>query len=121
AAFRTFESINIPYLLEKSSPQLSSSARGTRLTLLGFPGHLKCCCCYTLAAFTTTPCLAVGPVIDNLLRSLLWDAGCYASYPLKGILGTLHTQCRWGTDLKSSSSRKTARSNDFLFEQVSLK
>ncbi|MCK4823478.1 hypothetical protein KA005_47440, partial [bacterium] len=36
AAFRTFEIINIPYLLEKSSPQLSSSAGGIRLTLLGF-------------------------------------------------------------------------------------
>ncbi|NOQ23605.1 MAG: hypothetical protein GQ565_13280 [Candidatus Aegiribacteria sp.] len=36
------------------------------------------------------------------------------------IFGTLHTQCRWGTDLKSSSSRKIARSNDFLFEQDAI-
>jgi len=35
--------------------------------------------------------------------------------------GTFHTQCLCGTGLKSSSSRKIARPNDFLFEQEGQK
>ena len=50
--------------------------------------------------------------LQSIGKSFLWCRKWSLS-----ILGTLHTQCRCGTGLNSSSSKKTARSSDFLFEQ----